>query len=169
MEHSFAPLIPGFNPLVGTASWSDKTLLDCGKFYPPTAKTQTPEARLRFYASQFNLVEVDTSYYAIPAVTKAQRWAERKPPGFVFNVKAFSLFTGQWTSTDVLPKDIKEALGSGRRMVYKDSAQEQDANEGHERVVPRTKSTRICFISGHTIVRDMTTIHHVCPSLEQAR
>ena len=75
MEHSFAPHSPGFNPLVGTASWSDKTLLDCGKFYPPTAKT--PEARLRFYASQFNLVEVDTSYYAIPAVTTAQHWAER--------------------------------------------------------------------------------------------
>lgn len=38
MEHSFAPHSPGFNPLVGTASWSDKTLLDCGKFYPPYAR-----------------------------------------------------------------------------------------------------------------------------------
>lgn len=118
MEHPFALHSHGFNPLVGTASWSEKTLLDCGKFYPPTAKT--PEARLRFYASQFNLVEVDTSYYAIPAVATAQHWAERTPPGFVFNVKAFSLFTGQWTSTDVLPKDIKEALGPGWRMIYKD-------------------------------------------------
>lgn len=78
--------------LVGTASWTDKTLLDSGRFYPESVKT--PEARLRFYASQFNLVEVDTSYYAIPAVTTAQHWAERTPPGFVFNVKAFSLFTG---------------------------------------------------------------------------
>ena len=42
----------------------------------------------------------------------------------MFNVKAFSLFTGQWTSTDVLPKDIKEALGPGRRLVYKDMAAE---------------------------------------------
>ena len=50
---------------------------------------------------------MDTSYYAIPSVTAAQHWAECTPPGFVFNVKAFSLFTGQWTSTDVLPKDIK--------------------------------------------------------------
>ena len=58
MEHSATALDRRFNPLVGTASWSDKTLLDCGKFYPPMAKT--PEARLRFYASQFNLVEVDT-------------------------------------------------------------------------------------------------------------
>ena len=58
MEHPATPLEGPFNPLVGTASWSDKTLFDCGKFYPPTAKT--PEARLRFCASQFNLVEVDT-------------------------------------------------------------------------------------------------------------
>ena len=108
--------------LVGTASWTDKTLLESGRFYPESAKS--PEARLRFYASQFNLVEVDTSYYAIPSVTTAQHWAERTPPGFVFNVKAFSLFTGQWTSTDVLPKDIKQALGAGRRMVYKDMAEE---------------------------------------------
>ena len=91
--------------LAGTASWPDKTLLESGRFYPESAKS--PEARLRFYASQFNLVEVDTSYYAIPSVTAAQHWAECTPPGFVFNVKAFSLFTGQWTSTDVLPKDIK--------------------------------------------------------------
>lgn len=108
--------------LVGTASWTDKTLLDSGKFYPASAKS--PEARLRFYASQFNLVEVDTSYYAIPSVGTAQHWAERTPPGFVFNIKAFSLFTGQWTSTDVLPKDIRQALGAGRRMVYKDMATE---------------------------------------------
>jgi uncharacterized protein YecE (DUF72 family) len=118
MEHPATSLEGPINPLVGTASWSDKTLLDCGKFYPPTVKT--PEARLRFYASQFNLVEVDTSYYAIPAVATAQHWSERTPAGFVFNVKAFSLFTGQRTSTDLLPKDIKQALGPGRRLVYKD-------------------------------------------------
>jgi hypothetical protein len=37
--------------LVGTSSWTDKTLLASGRFYPADAKT--PEARLRFYASQF--------------------------------------------------------------------------------------------------------------------
>ena len=50
MEHSATSLDRPFTPLVGSASWSDKTLLDCSRFYPPTAKT--PEARLRFYASQ---------------------------------------------------------------------------------------------------------------------
>lgn len=61
--------------LVGTASWTDKTPLDSGRFYPESVKT--PEARLRFYASQFNLVEVDTSYYAVPVPTTTQRWMER--------------------------------------------------------------------------------------------
>ena len=50
--------------LVGTASWTDKTLIACGRFYPPTCKTA--EERLRFYARQFPMVEVDSSYYAMP-------------------------------------------------------------------------------------------------------
>ena len=94
--------------LVGTASWTDKTLLACGRFYPKTATTA--EARLRFYASQFPLVEVDSSYYAMPAPNTAQLWAERTPNEFVMNVKAFRLFTGHQTSPTVLHKDIRAAL-----------------------------------------------------------
>jgi len=45
--------------LVGTASWTDKTLIDSKKFYP-TGCTSA-EARLRYYASLFPLVEVDSS------------------------------------------------------------------------------------------------------------
>ena len=82
--------------LVGTASWSDKSLVASKKFYP--RKASTPEARLRFYATQFPLVEVDTSYYAIPLAQTAQGWAERTPAHFTFNIKAFRLFTGHATS-----------------------------------------------------------------------
>jgi uncharacterized protein YecE (DUF72 family) len=88
--------------LVGTASWTDKSLIDPGKFHPPTAKDA--ESRLRYYASQFPLVEVDSSYYAIPVPTTAQFWSERTPDHFVFNVKAFQLFTGHHTLPQVLPK-----------------------------------------------------------------
>ena len=51
--------------LVGTASWTDPTLVKSDTFYPPALKTA--EERLRFYASQFNTVEVDSTYYALPA------------------------------------------------------------------------------------------------------
>jgi uncharacterized protein YecE (DUF72 family) len=95
--------------LVGTASWTDKTLIACGRFYPRDANTA--EARLRYYASQFPLVEVDSSYYAMPAPSTAQLWAERTPNGFVMNVKAFRIFTGHQTSPAVLHKDLRDALG----------------------------------------------------------
>ena len=103
--------------LVGTASWTDKGLIASGRFYPPNCNT--PEERLRFYASQFPLVEIDSSYYAMPAAQVAQLWAERTPAGFIFNVKAFRLFTGHQTSPAVLPKDIAAALGPiGKKNVY---------------------------------------------------
>jgi uncharacterized protein YecE (DUF72 family) len=95
--------------LVGTASWTDKSLIDSGKFYPPSANDA--ESRLRYYASQFPMVEVDSSYYAIPVPATAQFWVERTPPHFVFNVKAFRLFTGHQTQPKVFPKDIQQALG----------------------------------------------------------
>ena len=71
---------------VGTASWTDRSLIESGAFYPPDCTT--PEARLRYYASQFPLVEVDSSYYGIPAERNSQLWVERTPPTFTFNVKA---------------------------------------------------------------------------------
>src|SRR5213596_4170745 len=102
--------------LVGTASWTDKTLIACGRFYPKDAKSA--EARLRYYASQFNLVEVDSSYYAMPAPATAELWAERTPAGFVMNVKAFRLFTGHQTEPKVLHSDIQHALGPKPKRTY---------------------------------------------------
>ena len=96
--------------IVGTASWSAKSLVDSRRFYPPEASSA--EARLRFYASRFPLVEVDSSYYAMPAPTTSQLWAERTPDGFTMNVKAFRLFTGHQTSPAVMHKDIRDALPS---------------------------------------------------------
>lgn len=95
--------------LLGSASWTDKTLIDCGRFYPKEAKT--PEARLRYYATQFPMVEVDSSYYGMPTPQNAQLWADRTPAGFVFNVKAFRLFTGHSAQPQVLHKDLQQALG----------------------------------------------------------
>jgi len=94
--------------LVGTASWSDKSLIASKKFYPKGFGN--PESRLRFYATQFPLVEVDTSYYAIPLAQTAQNWADRTPAHFTMNMKAFRLFTGHATSPKVLPPDLRAEL-----------------------------------------------------------
>jgi uncharacterized protein YecE (DUF72 family) len=103
--------------LVGTSSWTDKTLIDSGLFYPASAKT--PEDRLRFYASQFPIVEIDSSYYGIPSVENAQRWVERTPDGFVFNIKTYRLFTRHQTPLVSLGREIGEALGpQAKKTVY---------------------------------------------------
>jgi uncharacterized protein YecE (DUF72 family) len=94
--------------LVGTASWSDKSLVASKKFYPKQAST--PEARLRYYATKFPLVEVDTSYYAIPLAETAAAWAQRTPAHFTLNMKAFRLFTGHATTAPVLPPDLRAEL-----------------------------------------------------------
>ena len=101
---------------VGTASWTDRTLLESG-WYPPEA--DTPERRLRYYARQFGLVEVDATYYALPAEQTATAWAARTPAGFTFNVKAFSLFTQHPTRVAALPKDLRPAAEkTGKDRVY---------------------------------------------------
>ncbi|MGJ7605497.1 DUF72 domain-containing protein [Variovorax sp. LT1R20] len=108
--------------LVGHASWAEKSLIDCGRFYPPDCKT--PEARLRYYASVFPLVEVDSSYYAIPSPTNVHNWAARTPDDFVFNFKAFRFFTGHQTDVAVLPRGVKELLPGRKRLLYRETADE---------------------------------------------
>jgi uncharacterized protein YecE (DUF72 family) len=101
---------------VGTASWTDKTLIASG-WYPPEA--DTPDKRLRFYARQFPLVEVDATYYALPAEQTATAWAARTPAGFTFNIKAFSLFTQHPTRVAALPTDLRPAVEkTGKDRVY---------------------------------------------------
>ena len=105
--------------LVGISSWTEPTLVKAGTFYPREAKSA--EDRLRFYASQFPIVEVDSSYYYPPSERNAALWAERTPTDFTFNVKAYSLLTQHPTKVDSLFKEVKEALPedmASKRNVY---------------------------------------------------
>jgi uncharacterized protein YecE (DUF72 family) len=106
--------------LVGTTSWTEKTLIDSGLFYPPVVKT--PEDRLRYYATKFPITEVDSTYYALPSERNAHVWVERAPENFTFHIKAFRLFTGHQTAPSALPKDIREAIGPAEKkhVYYKD-------------------------------------------------
>jgi uncharacterized protein YecE (DUF72 family) len=125
---------------VGTASWTDKTLLASG-WYPPEA--DTPEKRLRFYARQFPLVEVDATYYALPAEQTAKTWAERTPAGFTFNVKAFSLFTQHPTRVASLPADLREAAGKdGKQRVYLKDVDAEVADQAWERFLAALEPLR---------------------------
>ncbi|HEY1487386.1 MAG TPA: DUF72 domain-containing protein [Micromonosporaceae bacterium] len=101
--------------LIGTASWTDKTLLESG-WYPATA--DNPERRLNYYAKQFPLVEVDATYYHPPAEATAAAWVDRTPPDFTFNIKAFSLLTGHPTQVNAIFKDLRPE--TTKKSIYPD-------------------------------------------------
>ena len=111
--------------LVGTSSWTDPTLVKEGHFYPPEARSA--EARLRYYAEQFPLVEVDSTYYFPPSERNSVLWIERTPKDFTFNVKAYSLLTNHPTRRDSLYKDLALELPDeleGKRNLYREQLPE---------------------------------------------
>ncbi|HEX6798493.1 MAG TPA: DUF72 domain-containing protein [Ktedonobacterales bacterium] len=74
---------------VGTASWTDHE-----PFYPPEYnKAAMKSQRISYYAQYFDMVEVDSTFYHLQPTRNFQMWAERTPPGFVFDVKAYGEMT----------------------------------------------------------------------------
>jgi uncharacterized protein YecE (DUF72 family) len=108
---------PVSNIYYGTASWTDKTLIDSGRFYPEDVSK--PAERLAYYADRFPLVEVDSTYYALPSERNAALWLERTPMHFTFNIKAFALLTHHSVGPRGLPAAIREQLPSAKKRFYR--------------------------------------------------
>ncbi|HEY8346110.1 MAG TPA: DUF72 domain-containing protein [Symbiobacteriaceae bacterium] len=70
---------------VGTCAWSDHE-----DYYPPGLP---PSQRLSYYARHFSVVEVDSTFYRLQPARWFAAWADRTPPDFVFNVKAYGAMT----------------------------------------------------------------------------
>jgi uncharacterized protein YecE (DUF72 family) len=92
---------------IGTATWADHALVETG-FYPEHVRS--PEDKLRFYASQFPVVENDSTYWAFPEADRVAGWAARAPAGFTMNIKAHALLTHHYASARGLPRDLREQL-----------------------------------------------------------
>jgi uncharacterized protein YecE (DUF72 family) len=69
--------------LAGTSGFSYKEWL--GKFYPEKLPV---DQMLRYYASHFGTVEINNTFYRMPAETMLANWAEEVPEGFSFTLKA---------------------------------------------------------------------------------
>lgn len=67
---------------LGTSSWTGEGWL--GSFYPAGSK---PQDFLPLYAERFDTVEIDSTFYRIPAASVVRQWRERTPAGFTFAVK----------------------------------------------------------------------------------
>ena len=98
----------GSRVLLGTTSWADRGLVQAGTFYP--RKTMTARARLGFYAGRFPLAEVATTYRFPPTPDLAAQWVERTPPGFVFDIRAWSLLSGAPTLPDSRWPDLQGSV-----------------------------------------------------------
>jgi uncharacterized protein YecE (DUF72 family) len=75
----------------------------------PRGVTSAAE-RLRYYATWFDTVEVDSTFYGLPTPRTAALWAERTPPGFVFHVKAFAMMTRHPIRPEQLPPPMRQAF-----------------------------------------------------------
>ncbi len=95
---------------VGTASWTDPEFIKAG-WYPDDVKGD-PEARLRYYAGRFPMVEVNSSFYALPTVETTAAWADRTPDGFRFHVKAHQVISGHPSEPGRLPPPLRELPAS---------------------------------------------------------
>lgn len=81
---------------------------------------------LREYAGRFDGVEVDSSFYAIPAIRVVARWAQLTPAQFTFDVKLHRLLSRHAATLSSVPSDLRaraQVAESGR--VVLDAALEQ--------------------------------------------
>jgi uncharacterized protein YecE (DUF72 family) len=89
-------------------------------------------------------VEVDATYYALPAERTAAAWAERTPDGFTFNIKAYSLFTQHPTQVASLPADLREAAGkAGKERVYLKDVEAGVADQAWDRFLAALEPLRL--------------------------
>jgi uncharacterized protein YecE (DUF72 family) len=109
---------------IGTCSWTEKTLIQSREFYPKGISTA--EGRLKYYASYFDTVEVDSTYYAIPDKRNTYLWVDRTPEDFIFHIKVYGALTGHGIDPKTLPKDIFNLLSEkdkiGKNIHIKDQS-----------------------------------------------
>lgn len=80
---------------IGTSGWSypgGRGTWD-GLFYPARGARPRGFDELAHYASFFDTVEINSSFYRPPAPATVQRWVQRTPPGFEFSFKLYQKFT----------------------------------------------------------------------------
>jgi uncharacterized protein YecE (DUF72 family) len=61
-----------------------------GSFYPPGMQARD---FLTYYATKFNTVEVDSTFYATPPASTVRGWYEKTPAGFLFAAKVPQVVT----------------------------------------------------------------------------
>ncbi|MEP6811145.1 MAG: DUF72 domain-containing protein [Chthoniobacterales bacterium] len=108
--------------LVGTASWSDPGFVE--RWYP---KGMPAGERLDWYAQHFQMVEVNSTFYAVPAARMVERWCRSTPDGFVFDVKLHQLLSRHTTAMKLLPPALRQRAEADTRGNVRLTPEIQDA------------------------------------------
>lgn len=90
---------------VGTAGFSYNDWK--GNFYPSGIRSAS---MLEYYARHFPVVEVNSTYYAIPEPRRVNAMAERTPAWFTFNVKANRRMTHETDDGEAAFSDFRKAI-----------------------------------------------------------
>ena len=103
---------------IGTASWTDPGFVE--DWYPPKLPAS---ARLRWYAEHFNYVEVNATFYAIPAARTVERWVTETPDDFLFDVKLPKVLSRHRMEAKFLPPALRARvpIERGRVMLTPES------------------------------------------------
>jgi uncharacterized protein YecE (DUF72 family) len=80
---------------IGTSSFSAEGWI--GSFYPERVR---PRDFLSYYATQFDTVEVDSTFYITPSISTVKGWNAKTPPGFVFAAKVPQVITHEKVLVD---------------------------------------------------------------------
>jgi uncharacterized protein YecE (DUF72 family) len=96
--------------LVGTSSWADPGFVE--EWYP---QGMPARERLPWYSDRFEIVELNSSFYAVPDRDTVARWARATPPGFTFDVKLHRLLSRHAARLDSLPPDLREGARTNER------------------------------------------------------
>ena len=96
--------------VIGTSSWADPGFVE--EWYPPDLP---PRDRLPYYAERFEGVEVNSTFYAIPAVKTVATWAAATPDGFTFDYKLHRLLSRHAAPRSSLPKDLRARAKTNER------------------------------------------------------
>jgi len=96
--------------VVGTSSWADPGFVE--EWYPPGLPARD---RLPYYAERFDGVEVNSTFYAVPAQRTVARWADVTPRHFTFDVKLHRLLSRHLAGEESLPKALRSRAKLGPR------------------------------------------------------
>lgn len=97
---------------IGTASWTDPGFVE--DWYPKELRAAD---RLRWYAEHFDLVEINSTFYALPALSSIKRWCDETPDGFLFDVKLPKVLSRHSMQVKFLPPELRSRVETEKDVV----------------------------------------------------